>query len=213
MKSIRLFVILLTAITLLHVAAANADGIDMDDPRRALGRENDIRVDAQVLNETVTQGMPIAVTCQIQNFTATPVAIAERMADASYDEDSRTITFSIGSEIPTGDNVPRLILIGPGEKKTFRVAATPVMNVRASAGGRFGNQPRFIQVKVNILRELAPFHELIGRQAGGPQRMSNELFDLWLESNDTIYLNSLPVQFVPRTAGGAAERRGMAGGF
>jgi hypothetical protein len=213
MKSTRLFVFLLTAITLLHVAAANAAGIDMEDPRRALGRENDVRVDAQVLNETVSPGMPIAVTCQIQNFTATPVAIAERIADASYDEESRTITFAIGSEIPTGDSVPRLVLIGPGEKKVFRVSATPVMNVRANSVTRFGNAPRFIQVKVNILRELGSFNDLIARQAAGPQPMSNELFDRWLESNDTIYLNSLPVHFAPRTNAGAAERRGMAGGF
>src|SRR6185436_2441155 len=56
----------LTASTLLTAAAANAAGIDMNDPRRALGRENDVRIDAQLLQETVSPGTAIAVTYQIQ---------------------------------------------------------------------------------------------------------------------------------------------------
>ena len=35
--------------------------------------------------------------------------------------------------------------------------------------------------------------------------MSDELFEKWFECNDTIFLNTLPVQFVPATRNGGAE--------
>ena len=57
-----------------------------------------------------------------------------------------------------------------------------------------------MQVKVSILRDLAPFAQLIapaGTRAP-PARLPDELFDQWFESNDTIFLNSVPVRFSPR---------------
>lgn len=213
MKSCRLFLFLLFAITLLHVAAANAAGVDMDNPNRALGREDDIRIDAQLLTETVSPGAPIGVVYQIENLTSHPVAVAEKVATADYDEDSRTITLSIGSEIPTGENVPRLTLVAPGEKKVFRTAATAAMNIRA-AGSAFSNIPRYVQVKVSILRDVASFANVIALQARGPQRLSDELFDQWMESNDTIYLNTLPVRYAPgMNLVSAADRAPRGGGF
>lgn len=209
MKSCRLFLILLFAITLLHAAAANAAGVDMDEPRRALAREGDIRIDAQLNHETVSPGSPIAVTYQIQNFSTEPVAVAERVTDASYDEETRTITLSIGSEIP-GENLPKLTLIKPGEKKVFRAAATPAMHIRSTSAA-FNNAPRYVQVKVSILRNLTPFSALMEKTA--PQRMSDELFDEWLASNDTIYLNVLPVHFQPRRNTVSAAERSARGGF
>lgn len=210
MKSSRLFLFLLSAMTIIYAAAASAAGIDMDEPRRALGREDDIRIDAQLSLDTVTPGSPIGVTYQIQNLSAHAVAVAERVTDASYDEETRTITLSIGSEVP-GENVPRLTLIRPGEKKVFRAAATPALNIRAS-NTPFSNGPRFVQVKVSILRDLTPFAALIEKQAA-PQAMSDELFDQWLASNDTIYLNALPVHYQPRRSTVSAAERSARGGF
>ncbi|HEY0140258.1 MAG TPA: hypothetical protein VGF48_05130 [Thermoanaerobaculia bacterium] len=209
MKSSRLFLFLLSVITLIYAMAANAAGIDMDEPRRALGREGNVRIDAQLSQDTVSPGSPIGVTYQIQNLSSQPVAVAERVTDASYDEETRTITLSIGSEIP-GENAPRLTLIQPGEKKVFRTAATAAMNVRSS-NTAFSNAPRYVQVKVSILRDLAPFAQLIEKQAR-PQRMSDELFDQWLASNDTIYLNALPVRYQPRSSMVSAAERSARGG-
>ena len=48
----------------IYAAAANAASIDMNDPRRALGREGDVRIDAQLVSETVAHGAPIMVTWQ-----------------------------------------------------------------------------------------------------------------------------------------------------
>ncbi|MGZ5432189.1 MAG: hypothetical protein ACXWH7_04625 [Thermoanaerobaculia bacterium] len=119
MKSSRPFLALIASIPLIHAAAATAAGIDMDDPRRALGREGDVRVDAQLVRDTVSPGAPIGV------------ALIE-------EQDGRT-----------------------------------------------------------------------------KRRLSDELFEKWFECNDTIFLNSVPVQFVPsqasdvESAGGGRMRGGI----
>lgn len=185
-------------IVALASTAASAASIDMNDPRRSVGREDDIRIDAQLMTDTVSHGSPVSVTWQIQNFTAVPVAVATRVVDATYDEDSRTITLAIGSEVPPDGRMPAMVLVEPGEKKVFRAAATPAIHaasLRPAAGG-----PRFVQVKVSILRDLTPFLALIRSQppAARQQELSDELFERWFESTDTIFLNSLPVQWSAR---------------
>lgn len=176
-------------------AAAHAASIDMNDPRRSVGREDDVRIDAQLATDTLAPGAPVGVTWQIQNFTDVAVAVATKVVDASYDEDSRTITLAIGSEVPPDGTLPQMVLVAPGEKKIFRAAATPVLTAAAVRAG--GATPRFVQVKVSILRDLAPFIALIQAQtpAARPQQLSDELFDRWFESTDTIFLNTLPVQW------------------
>lgn len=201
----------LTASTLL-AAAANAAGIDMNEPRRALGRENDVRIDAQLLQETVSPGTAIAVTYQIQNFSESAVAIADRMTDVSYDEDARTITVGIGSEVPGDGSLPHLVTIAPGEKKILRTAVTPVFTASAMRTS-FAASPRYVQVKVTILRNLAPFQQLI--RTPSRERLSDDLFNRWIEASDTIFLNTLPVGWKPREPGGGADvsgRRGVARG-
>ena len=189
-----------TFATVLSAAVANAASIDMNDPRRALGREDDVRIDAQLLSDTVSPGTPVGVTWQIQNMTAQPVAVATKVVDASYDADSRTITLAIGSEVPDDGNMPQMVVIAPGEKKVFRAAATPVITPAAARGAR-GSAPRYVQVKVSILRKLEPFLSLIRKQTPTtkPEPLSDELFDQWFESTDTIFLNTVPVQWSAQT--------------
>jgi hypothetical protein len=189
----------IAASTLLATAAAEAAGIDMNDPRRAVGREDDVRVDAQLTRETVSPGAPVSVTYQIQNFTSETVAVADKISDASYDEDERTITLAIGSEVPTDGNLPHLVTIAPGERKVLRASAIPQLGAQAnrSVGGI---PPRYVRVRVTILRDLKPFVALIQNQAQSRvlQRLPDELFDRWMESSDTILLNAVPVGFTPR---------------
>ena len=210
MKTSKRFYALIAAIVLSHAAAASAGGaIDMDDPRRVVGREDDVRIDAQLIQDTVTPGAPIGVTYQIQNLTNAPVAVADKVTDASYDSDTLTITLSIGSEVPPDGRMPHVVTIAPGEKKVFRTGATPVINtaaVRASAG----NAPRYVQVKVSILRDLGPFAQLIAaQQPKGGELLTDAQFDQWFASNDTIFLNAVPVRFNPRsqTNFAGADRR------
>jgi hypothetical protein len=199
---------LLPALVLITVTAGAA-GIDMDDPRRALGREGDVRIDAQLVRESIGPGMPIGITYQIQNLSASPIAIAHKVMEASYDEDTRTVTLTVGSEVPPDGNMPAMVLIAPGEKRLLQAAATPAMSVSAikpSSGGG----PRFVQVKVAILRDLAPFLPLIQQQAAQQsartkQRLTDEQFEKWFEANDTIFLNAVPVQYTPKRDTMSAE--------
>src|SRR5688572_24426917 len=102
-------VLLLSCTLTLSAAAAS---INMDDPRRALGRENDVRVDAQLATDTVAPGTPVAVTFQIQNLTSENIAIADKVTSASYDPETRTIMVTIGSEVPQ-ENMPPVTVIKP----------------------------------------------------------------------------------------------------
>lgn len=216
MKSSKLFFALIAALTLLHAAAATAGGnIDMDDPRRVVGREDDVRIDAQLIQDTVSPGTPIGVTYQIQNFTTTPVAVADKITDATYDSETMTITLAIGAEVPPDGKMPQLVSIAPGEKKVFRAGATPSIN-SAAIRAALERVPRFVQVKVSILRDLTPYDALIAAQPRGGQTLTDEQFDKWFESNDSIFLNAVPVRFSPRGSSSnftAADKRSSRGSF
>jgi hypothetical protein len=203
MKSSRLLFAVLSAVAIFPLAA-DAAHIDMADPRRALGREDDIRVDAELNQDSVASGSPISITYQVQNLSKEPVAIADKVCELTYDSDSQTITMSIGTEVPRDGTMPKLVTLAPGEKKTFTVGG--VLHVAVSdVRTPFTRSPRFVRIKVNILRGLAAFRSLIDRQAGSatPIALNDEQFERWLENNDTIFLNEIPVQY------NAAPRREM----
>ena len=187
--------------------------MDMNEPHRAVGRENDVRIDAQLQSDVVQSGTPIAITYQLHNLTDHPVAIAEKSCAASYDAETRTITVALGSEIPPDGAMPRMATIGPGEKKTFHVA-TSIHSAMARIG-RLG--PRFVQIKVSVLQNIVPFRELIERQQRSPATgaipLSDQLFEQWLDGNDTIYLNALPIRYEKRSGSSfdAAHSRGVTG--
>lgn len=194
--------------SLALTAAAAAASIDMDDPRRALGREGDVRIDAQLARDTVTAGSPVAITYQIHNLSPSAIAVADKVTDTSYDEDNHTIVLAVGSEVPPDGNMPHMILIAPGEKKVLTAAATPTLRATAMRS-MFAIVPRFVQVKVAILRDVRPYLSLIQKQDGrARQRLSDELFEQWFESNDTIYLNAVPVRYAPPVASDVERRQG-----
>lgn len=210
MNSSRVFFALSAAVIALNAAAAGAGSIDMDDPRRVVGREDDVRIDAQLIQDTVAPGTAIGVTYQIQNFSSTPVAVADKVADATYDIDSQTITVAIGAEVPDDGRMPHVVIVAPGETKVFRTGATPALSAAATRAAG-GATPRFVQVKVSILRNLEPFANLIStQQPRGGAELTDAQFDQWFESNATIFLNTVPVRFSPRGRSniGGADRRG-----
>ncbi|HYR30240.1 MAG TPA: hypothetical protein VEU30_17380 [Thermoanaerobaculia bacterium] len=186
--------------------AADAATIDMNDPLRAKAREDDVRIDAQLLSDTVSPGSPIGVNWQIQNFTSGPVAVDTKHVSASYDADSHTITLAIGSEVPADGNMPAMLVVAPGETKVFRAAANAAIPPSTARGG-LNNAPLFVQVKVSILRDIQAFLPLIESHSARPQRLSDELFEQWFESTDTIFLNTLPVMWSARPKGIDAEQR------
>lgn len=197
MNARRSLVAIAATLAVIQASAAAAAAIDMDDPRRALGSEGAIRVDAQILQETVSPGSSIGVTYQIVNGSASAVAVADRVASASFDPETGTITLAIGAEVPDDGRMPLLTVIKPGETKVFSAGATPPINGAVVRAGL--TPPRQVQVKVSILRDLAPFEGLITRAASAAApALSDELFDRWFESTDTIFLNTVPVRFAPR---------------
>lgn len=213
MKSSKLFVAIVATIAVLSAAAATAAGVDMKDPRRASGREDDIRIDALILQEALTSQSGIHVTYQIHNQTGNPVAIADRISETSYDADSSTITLSIGSEVPDSGSMPHLVVIGPGETRVLSGGAMVHVAV-PSVRSAYTNVPRFVQIKVNVLRDLKPFQRLIEEQQRAPQavtvaqKLDDSLFEKWVESNDAIFLNSVPVRWEAARNSTSAESKG-----
>jgi len=185
--------LLIAATTLTCTTAAFAARVDMNDPRRALALDDDIRIDAQLSDDSIGSGSSVSVTFQVQNNSRQPVALAAKVCETSYDPESQTVTVSIGSEVPSGSTMPHLSVIKPGEKRTFTTLA-PMHIVLPAARSPFIGYPRYVQVKVNLLRDLAPFDALIARQRDASQPLLPEsLFETWLQSNDAIFLNAIPV--------------------
>src|SRR6185436_10506839 len=117
------------------------------------------------------------------------VAVADRVCDISYDNETQTVTVSIGSEIPSEGMMPHLVMIGPGQKKVFTtggVVSVAVPNIRSP----LVVVPRYVQIKVNVLRDIGPFRGLTPNQ-----RMTDQQFDQWIEANDAIFLNTIPVRW------------------
>src|SRR5438874_8189966 len=96
---------------LIAAATVQAAKVDMRDPRRAVGREDDVRVDAEIAQDSVSTHSKIGVVYQVQNLTQAPIALADKISDATYDADTQTITVSFGAEVPDGATMPHLVVI------------------------------------------------------------------------------------------------------
>jgi hypothetical protein len=185
------------AVALTLVAgAAFAAHVDLKDPRTALGREDNVRVDAHLGQDSVSSNAPLIVTYQVENLTQSPIALADKVSATSYDDDSRTITLTLGAEIPTGSAMPHLSVIAPGAKRVFSAGAM-VHIVLPSMRTPWTAVPQFVQIKVNVLRDVQPFAVLIEQQrrSGTAPALPNGMFDRWVESTGAVYLNAIPVRW------------------
>lgn len=206
MRSSKPFLIAVVFTTTMG-AGAMAARVDFNDPRRALGRQDDIRVDAELGQDTLAPNAPITVTYQIANLSKSTVAIADKVTDASFDPDTLTVTLSLGAEVPPGPNMPHLVLISPGQKRVLTAGALlhiTVPNIRTP----FVAVPRYVQIKVNVLRDVAPLAKLVKRQAKSdlPVPLPNDMFDRWVNNSSSIFLNTLPVYWNgARPSGASAE--------
>jgi len=184
------------SLSLLTAAAASAARVDMKDPRRALGREDNIRVDAQLLQDAISTSTPLSVTYQIENLTGVAIGVADKVVDVSFDPDSATVTFSIGAEVPTGKNMPHVVTIVPGEKRVLTAGGTLHVAVPHQRTP-WTAVPRYVQIKVNVLKDVTPFAALLEQQAksAGAPALPGDLFDKWIDANDSVFLNSIPVRW------------------
>jgi hypothetical protein len=192
MKS-SLFVVAL----MLTGTAAMAGGarIDMKDPRRALAREDDIKIDAQLLQDTLQQNGPITVTYQVENLSNSAIAIADRVSEVDFNPDDVTITLTIGAEALTAKTLPHLVVIPPGEKKTMKAGGT--VHGVLNGHGPFAVVPHTVLIRVNVLRDVAAFRQAIAaqQQPNAVVAVTNDMFDRWIDENDSIELNELPVRW------------------
>lgn len=208
----RLFPVLSAVVVSCSVlSAAAAERVDFKDPKRAVGREDNIRIDAQLADDSICTNVPLSVTYQIENLTSSSVAIADKVVDADFDMESRTITVSLGAEVPSGNAMPHMAVIKPGEKRVFSVGAYTHF-VMPSVRTPFSPVPRFVQFKVSVLRDLAPFARLIENQSAWtvPPALTNDLFDRWVEGSASVFLNALPIHWKADSRGMSAESNRLA---
>jgi len=183
------------AVMLTGAAAMAGPHIDMKDPRRALAREDNIRIDAQLLQDTLQPNGPISVTYQVENLSNSAIAIADRVSDVDFNPDDVTLTLTIGAEALTTKTLPHLVVIAPGEKKTLRAGGT--VHGVLNSHGPFAVVPHSVLICVNVLRDVAPFRQAIQaqQQPNAVVAVTNDMFDRWIDSNDSIELNALPVRW------------------
>jgi hypothetical protein len=112
-----------------------------------------------------------------------------------YDPETRTATIDIGSEIPGEEVLPRLISIPSGGRRSFNVGAH--VNIRVPPSSLFTPNPRALQLRVNFLSDPKPFLKLIDipEKAVHDPQLAAELFPKWVEGNETVTTNALPMHW------------------
>ena len=195
------------------VTCATTKPVDMSEPRRVVGTENDVRVDAEVYGDRLGPNITLPLKYDVTNHRANTILIADLIPDAAYDPETHMVTISIGSEIPGEQFLPRLIPIKPGERKSFSTAAHVVIvaNVAASP---WVPRPNALRLKVNFLGDPSPFEKLISipEKSVHDPTLAAQLFPKWVEGNETVFTNTLPMRWVgvieePTPAAAPSRRR------
>jgi hypothetical protein len=167
----------------------------MSEARRVVGTDSDVRVDAQVYGDRLGPNVTIPLQYDVTNNRATTILIADLLPDSTYDPDTHMVTVSIGSEIPGEQFLPRLIPIRPGERKSFSAAAR--VTIVGTAASPWIPRPNALRLKVNFLTDAAPFEKLISipEKAVRDPELAAQLFPKWIEGNETIFTNALPMRW------------------
>ncbi len=168
----------------------------MKEPRRVVGTESDVRIDAEVYGDRLGPNITLPLKYDVTNHRNTTILIADLLPDATYDQETHMVTISIGSEIPGEHFLPRLIPIRPGERKSFSTAAHVV--IVANPGSPWTPRPNALRLKVNFLGNTSPFEMLIAipEKAVHDPVLAAQLFPKWVEGNETVFTNSLPMRWI-----------------
>ena len=211
MRSSKLF-FAAVAVTVVGATAAMAAHVDFNDPRRALGREGDVRIDAQLAQDTLSPNAPVTVTFQIENLSRSAIAVADKIVDTDFDAEARTVTVSIGAEVPPGKNMPHLVIVNSGEKRTIS-SGTMLHIVTPNVRTPWTAIPKYVQIEVTLIRDVTPFVKLIELQNKSTVAipLPNDMFDRWVESSESVVLNAIPVYWKGENRRGTAESDQPAG--
>ena len=139
----------------------------------------------------------LPIKYDITNNRMTPIAVADLIPETTYAPDTQTITVSLGSEVPGEEFLPRLLLIAPGEKKSFTTNAA-VKIVMPGGPNPFIHFPSGMRVKLNFLSDPKPFTKLINipEHAVHDPQLAAEIFPKWVEGNESVYTNTLPMRWM-----------------
>jgi len=183
-------------------ASKPGNNIDMKEPRRMVGTENNVRVDAEIYGDSMIQGSTLALKYDITNERQTPILIADLIPQTTYDPETRMVTVDIGSEIPGEEFLPRLISIPSGGRRSFKNGVH--INILGALNAPSAPKPRALQLRVNFLGDTAPFVKLIDipEKAVRDRDLAAQLFPKWVERSETVTTNSLPMHWQgPRPTG------------
>jgi hypothetical protein len=186
-----------TALLLFTLAACTStQPVDMSEPRRVVGTENDVRIDAEIFGDTLSSNVNIPIKYDITNNRSTTILVADLLLNATYDPESLMVTVDVGSEIPGANFLPRLISIPSGGKKSFHSSAR-VSILHGSSTTPFSPRPNKLRLRVNFLGETKPFEKLIDipEKAVHDPVLAEALFTKWVEGNETVVTNTLPMRW------------------
>src|SRR4051794_16402233 len=69
----------------VFAACASTKTVDMTEPRRIVGTENDVRIDAEVFGDTLGPNVNIPIKYDITNHRPTTILVADLLLQATYD--------------------------------------------------------------------------------------------------------------------------------
>ncbi len=210
------------SVVVVSGCATSQKTVDMTEARRVVGTENEVRIDAEVYGDMLSTSTTLPIKYDITNNRPQTILIADMIPDANYDQETQTVTVTIGSEVPGTAFLPRLIAIGPGEKKTFNTAAH--ISIATSANiSPWVRRPNAVRIRVNFLSDPVPFQQLVAikETTVANRELADALFPKWIEDNETVTTNALPMRWAgaPADAFSAGNpgqtttpRRGRRGG-
>ena len=180
---------------LLLLACTSTKPVNMSEPRRVVGTESDVRVDAEVYGDRLGPNITLPLKYDVTNHRQTTILIADLLPESTYDPETHMVTISIGSEIPGEQFLPRLIPVRPGERKSFSTAAHVV--IVANPASPWVPRPNALRLKVNFLSDPNPFEKLISipERAVRDPELAAQLFPKWVEGNETVFTNTLPMRW------------------
>ncbi|MBW3565862.1 MAG: hypothetical protein KY459_14210 [Acidobacteria bacterium] len=189
---------LLQPVVLLILASscATPDAVDKTELARLVGREGDVRIDAQILGSNLNLGSNIGIVWEVENLRPDPIAIADIVPEASYDPDTGVVSILLGSEVPGNQLLPRLDQILSGETRTFTTSAR--LGVRPARMGAAG----YVRIRLAYLANTEPFAELIAleQKALRNPELAEQFFMPWVESIRFVTTNEVPLQWSRREA-------------
>ena len=189
---------------LLALAAACASASkpinESTEPRRAVGTESGVRLDVEIYSELLTTNSSIPIKYEITNHRDKTILVADLVPQGAYDADTQTVTVNLGTEIPGENFLPRLIPIRPEERRSFSTAAHVV--IAANPGTPWTPHPNGVRIRLNFLENTTVFTPLVDipEKAVHDPKLADALFQKWVENNETVMTNILPM----RWQGGAA---------